>query len=137
MGHLLEGAGTCALATTEPTVPIYFFLHFLQAFNNKPVIVCGASYGIGAEIAYTLAKANAALVISARNKQKLDAVAAECRRLGATNVLVSIYIYIHICYNLNSHSVHVLVTKHQSGIGWHSLSLARVSFGTRIHDARG
>ena len=55
----------------------------LQAYHNKPVVVCGASYGIGAEIAYTLAKANAAIVLSARNKEKLEAVAAKCRALGA------------------------------------------------------
>ena len=47
------------------------------------MVVCGASYGIGAEIAYTLAKANAAIVLSARNKEKLEAVAAKCRALGA------------------------------------------------------
>lgn len=58
------------------------------AYNGKAVVLCGASYGIGAEIAYGLARANARIVITARSREKLDAVAARCRELGAAEVVV-------------------------------------------------
>ncbi len=49
-------------------------------------ILTGASDGIGAEMARQLAathKADAALVLSGRNRDKLDAVAAQCRSHGS------------------------------------------------------
>jgi NAD(P)-dependent dehydrogenase (short-subunit alcohol dehydrogenase family) len=49
-------------------------------------VITGASDGIGAEVARQLAamqKADAALVLSGRSQAKLDAVAAQCRALGA------------------------------------------------------
>jgi short-subunit dehydrogenase len=52
----------------------------------KVIIITGASDGIGAEIARQLARTHgsqAALVLAARNQQKLDAVAAQCRASGA------------------------------------------------------
>lgn len=59
-----------------------------DSYAGKRVIVCGASYGIGADIAYNLAKANARLVISARSTDKLEKVAEHCRELGAAKVVV-------------------------------------------------
>ena len=65
--------------------------HRMQVF-----IITGASDGIGAEMARQLAAAHGAdagLVLAARNREKLDAVAAQCRGAGradpgacATNV---------------------------------------------------
>ncbi|MDB5871951.1 MAG: short chain dehydrogenase [Ramlibacter sp.] len=52
----------------------------------KIFIITGASDGIGAEIARQLAAAHGAqagLVLAARNQEKLDAVAAQCRASGA------------------------------------------------------
>ncbi|HXE50147.1 MAG TPA: SDR family oxidoreductase [Ramlibacter sp.] len=49
-------------------------------------VITGASDGIGAEMARQLAAAHgaeAALVLAARNRDKLEAVAAQCRALGA------------------------------------------------------
>ena len=59
-----------------------------DAYGGKRVVVCGASYGIGAEIAYGLAQSGAHLVISARSEGKLQKVATRCRELGASSVLV-------------------------------------------------
>jgi short-subunit dehydrogenase len=52
----------------------------------KTFVITGASDGIGAEMARQLAAAHgadAALVLAARNREKLEAVAAQCRSLGA------------------------------------------------------
>ena len=47
------------------------------------VLLTGASRGIGAATAVELARRGASLAISARTKKSLDAVARECRALGA------------------------------------------------------
>jgi short-subunit dehydrogenase len=55
-------------------------------------IITGASDGIGAEIARQLAAsegAQAALVLSGRSQDKLDAVAAQCRERGAQVALMA------------------------------------------------
>ena len=59
----------------------------------KAFIITGASDGIGAEIARQLAKAqgaDAALALAARNRDKLEAVAAQCRALGAQTLVVPV-----------------------------------------------
>lgn len=55
-------------------------------------IITGASDGIGAEIARQLAaqqKGEAGLVLAGRTQQKLDAVAEQCRALGAQTLCVA------------------------------------------------
>ena len=59
-----------------------------QAYQNKRVVVCGSSYGIGADLARDLARSGAHLVLTARSKTKLENVAQECRELGAASVTV-------------------------------------------------
>ncbi|ROZ64141.1 SDR family oxidoreductase [Ramlibacter sp. WS9] len=57
----------------------------------KVFIITGASDGIGAEMARQLAKAHGAqagLVLAARNRAKLDEVAAQCQALGAQTLVV-------------------------------------------------
>lgn len=54
-------------------------------------IITGASEGIGAETARQIAgrdRANAALVLAVRSGEKLEALAAELRRLGSTTFVV-------------------------------------------------
>jgi len=56
----------------------------------KITIITGASDGIGAEIARQLAAVQGAqggLVLAARNREKLDAVAAQCQALGAQTLV--------------------------------------------------
>jgi len=60
-----------------------------DALQGKVVIVTGASSGIGKALALQLAEKGAKLVIAARNRENLEAVAAECRAKGA-EVRVSI-----------------------------------------------
>ena len=53
----------------------------------KTFVITGASDGIGAEMAHQIARAQgaqAAIVLAARNREKLETVAAQCRALGAT-----------------------------------------------------
>ena len=54
-------------------------------------VITGASDGIGAEMARQIAQAEgsaAALVLAARNQDRLEAVAAQCRALGASALAV-------------------------------------------------
>ena len=56
--------------------------------KDNVVVVTGASKGIGAELARQLAAKGAKLVLAARNEKELEAVAADCRKAGASVVTV-------------------------------------------------
>lgn len=51
--------------------------------SGRRIVVTGASTGIGRALAIELARHQARLVLNARNEEKLQATADECRRLGA------------------------------------------------------
>jgi len=55
----------------------------MSAFAGRVMAITGASEGIGAELARQVAGKNVWLALAARNLEKLEAVAAECRALGA------------------------------------------------------
>ncbi len=57
--------------------------------SGKVAIVTGASRGIGQAVAETLAEAGAAVVISSRKQEALDAVAAEINRRGGKALAVA------------------------------------------------
>jgi NADP-dependent 3-hydroxy acid dehydrogenase YdfG len=59
-----------------------------ESFRDKVVIITGASSGIGEALACHLAKEGAFLALAARSAERLETVAAECRRLGAKAVSV-------------------------------------------------
>jgi len=56
---------------------------------NKTVVITGASAGIGEGVAYRLARDGHRLVLAARQREHLDAVAGEAARLGAAGTLVA------------------------------------------------
>ena len=58
--------------------------HFLE----NVVIITGASAGIGRELALLLAEQGAWLALAARNAEKLEEVAAQCRQRGCKAVVV-------------------------------------------------
>lgn len=56
--------------------------------KGKVIAITGASKGIGAEMARQLSAKGAKLVLAARNEKELEAVAGQCRKLGASVVVV-------------------------------------------------
>lgn len=57
-------------------------------FNNKRIWITGASSGIGEALANAFAEHGAHLILSARNEQELNRVAAGCAEAGAGSVIV-------------------------------------------------
>jgi len=55
---------------------------------TKTIVITGASAGIGEGVAHRLAREGHRLVLAARQRGRLDAVAAEATRLGAAGTLV-------------------------------------------------
>ena len=55
----------------------------MTSFAGKVIAITGASEGIGAELARQVSGKNVWLALAARNQEKLEAVAAECRARGA------------------------------------------------------
>ena len=60
----------------------------MNSFSNKVVWITGASAGIGEALALAFAREGASLVLSARRKDALDAVADKCKKAGAASVIV-------------------------------------------------
>lgn len=58
--------------------------------NGKTALITGASRGIGRACALELAKAGSRVALAARNREKLEAVAAEVRALGGEAYVVEI-----------------------------------------------
>ena len=59
-----------------------------DAFRGQVVIVTGASAGIGQALAMQLARQGAKVAIAARRADRLEQIAAECRALGAEDLVV-------------------------------------------------
>jgi len=56
-----------------------------ESVRGKKVVICGASTGIGEELAYQYAKLGAKLLLVARREEALKKVLARCEELGAQN----------------------------------------------------
>ena len=72
-------------------IPIFTISnHFdLNTVQNQRVLICGASGGIGEEMAYKFASHGAHIALVARRKQQLERVATEALARGAASVIVA------------------------------------------------
>lgn len=59
-----------------------------EGTNKKVVVITGASSGVGLAAALAFAQSGATLILAARREAALEAVAEECRQLGATALVV-------------------------------------------------
>ena len=59
-----------------------------MSFEQRVIVITGASDGIGAEIARQLARERARLVLAARTRETLERVGAQCRELGGQALVV-------------------------------------------------
>lgn len=60
----------------------------MENFNNKVVIITGASEGIGRALSLKFAEQKARVVISARNEKRLDELKSEIESLGASALVI-------------------------------------------------
>ena len=88
-----------ALILVVISASLYYFLspptrlsddQLTNQLTDKVVLICGASSGIGEELAYQLAAHGAKLVLVARSQDKLDKVRTELLNRGTPeeNVLI-------------------------------------------------
>jgi len=61
-----------------------------QAFSGKTVIVTGGGYGIGKQIALTFGRLGANVVVAARSRAKLEAVAEELRGMNTDPLALTV-----------------------------------------------
>ncbi|MEO7742223.1 MAG: SDR family oxidoreductase [Usitatibacter sp.] len=74
--------------------------------KDRVVVITGASKGIGAELARQLAARGSRLVLAARGLHELEAVAGECRNLGAQVLTVKADVAVeHDCQAMVSGAV--------------------------------
>ena len=86
MAVLLKVAAFFGICTALAAVLIAWYMteNFdPETVRGKKVVICGASTGIGEELAYQYAKLGAQLLLVARREEVLKKVVARCRELGA------------------------------------------------------
>ena len=88
MAGILKVAAFFGICTAFAAVLIAWYLKENfdpEIVRGKKVVICGASTGIGEELAYQYAKLGAQLVLVARREEALKKVVAHCEELGAQN----------------------------------------------------
>ena len=86
MAALLKVAAFLGICTGFVAVLIAFYMKENfdpETVRGKKVVICGASTGIGEELAYQYAKLGAQLLLVARREEVLKKVVTRCGELGA------------------------------------------------------
>jgi len=65
----------------------------MEKISDKLVLITGASSGIGAETAKVISSKNATVILLARNREKLEQVAAQIKQQGGK----SYYYAVDLC----------------------------------------
>lgn len=61
---------------------------FAETLKGKTVLITGASFGIGEQLAYLISKTEASLILVARTAEKLEAIRNEIEKNSKTNVQI-------------------------------------------------
>ena len=86
MAGILKVAAFFGICTAVAAVLIAWYMKENfdpESVRGKKVVICGASTGIGEELAYQYAKLGAQLLLVARREEALRKVVARCKELGA------------------------------------------------------
>jgi len=86
MAGILKLAAVFGICTAFAAVLIAWYLKGNfdpESVRGKKVVICGASTGIGEELAYQYAKLGAQVLLVARREEVLKKVVARCAELGA------------------------------------------------------
>lgn len=78
----------------------------IAAFRENVIIVTGASFGIGRQLALQFADCGAWLVLAARNAERLEEVSKQCHQRGGTAIVIPTDVAEKSqCHNLIEHTV--------------------------------
>lgn len=93
-----------------------------KRFQDKVILITGASAGIGAEVARQLAGEGALLALLARRREKLETVKTEIESLGSRAIIC-------VADVTNPHSLQAAVEKTLKTFGHIDIVLANAGFG--------
>lgn len=92
------------------------------SFQNKVVLITGASSGIGAALALCFAKEGAKLALLARRQERLAAIVKDCQAQGAQALAIE-------CDVTQEHDQALAIQKIHESLGFVDIVIANAGFG--------